>query len=150
MDDTRVQAITLQPVRHQDADTVLLVQGGSVTAAIFGIVWTLLAIRKRYFSDTDEIKTSDNSRHLMETIIAERNEAVAQLQEEMRLRVETAEKMGRLAAEVEGLRVINHKTNGEVHVLRLLNDKLNRELETLRGDMQEMKAQLASMKGGEA
>lgn len=119
-----------------------VLQGGGISSALFMLAYGLMWLRRRLSHDGVEIKKEKSEAQLMDIVIKERNSAMDDAREAWAKRASDAELIGKLTANVEGLKLLNHKTNNEVQLLRLLNEKQSLEMNTLRSDIRSIREQM--------
>lgn len=134
--------VLVDPQSLNDIANKGVVQGGSIMTAVFTLIAGLMWVRRKMSSDSLESKKDRTESQLLEIVIKERNAAMDDAREAWARRAADAELIGKLSAEVEGLRLLNSKTNNEVQLLRVLNDKQSAEIAQIRAEMSEMRTQL--------
>lgn len=134
------QALTIEKVDTQVDQAVdqALIKGtdmiaGGLMTIVFTLIGAVLWLRRRISRDSLEVKRDRGEGNLLEIVIGERNNAMADARDAWAHRAKDAERIGQLTA--------------EVHMLRILTDRQESEISSLRQEVREMRAEINAMRG---
>lgn len=119
-----------------------VVQGGGLVTAVLSIAAGIMWFRKQMSNDKLDVEKNRVEHSLLEVLTRERNAAMEDARQAWAQRAHDAEMIGRLTAEVDGLRKLNEKVNAEVSLLRDLNTKQSVEIQSLREEFAALTRQI--------